>query len=92
MFNVTRWQRIGTVTLVLLLCLLIPACSSKVNAENFMKIKPGMSEKEVTDILGSPSSKDDGGKVLNWKNGDSTIKLTMKDGKVAGMDGKFGAK
>jgi hypothetical protein len=38
--------------LVLILCLLIPACKSKVSKTNFEKVKEGMTLDEVEKILG----------------------------------------
>lgn len=95
-----RWQRFALAALVMMLCLTIPACKSKVTSENFMKLKPGMTEKEVNDILGSPdktSEKDAGPlgklKIAEWKSGDNTVEVTYdKDGKLMGQKGNFGAK
>ena len=39
-------------TIVLALCLLIPACKSKVSKTNFEKVKDGMALEEVEKILG----------------------------------------
>ena len=38
--------------LILLLCLLLPACKSKVNKANYEKVKEGMTLSEVEKILG----------------------------------------
>ena len=38
--------------LILLVCLLLPACKSKVNKANYEKVKEGMSLEEVEKILG----------------------------------------
>src|SRR5262249_31435418 len=37
------------------LALALPGCGSKITKENAEKIKNGMAEQEVTDILGSPT-------------------------------------
>ncbi|HEY7326458.1 MAG TPA: hypothetical protein VH592_02385 [Gemmataceae bacterium] len=40
---------------VLLMCLLLPACQSKVNKANFDKVKEGMTLEEVEKVLGKGS-------------------------------------
>jgi hypothetical protein len=40
------------IVLILLICLLLPACKSKVNKANFDKVKEGMTLEEVQKILG----------------------------------------
>jgi hypothetical protein len=45
---------------VLLLCLLLPACASKITKANFDKIKEGMTLEEVEKLLGK-GTKDEGG-------------------------------
>jgi hypothetical protein len=52
MFNSLRCVR---VVLILLVCLLLPSCQSKVNKANFDKVKEGMSLEEVEKILGKGS-------------------------------------
>jgi hypothetical protein len=54
---VTRlfWHRLAVLPLVAGLCLVLAGCGgSKITKDNANKIKPGMSEEEVTDILGPP--------------------------------------
>ena len=41
--------------LILLVCLLLPACKSKVNKANYEKVKEGMTLEEVEKILGKGS-------------------------------------
>lgn len=41
--------------LILLICLLLPACKSRVNKANYDKVKEGMSLEEVEKILGKGS-------------------------------------
>jgi hypothetical protein len=56
-FMATRlfWHRLLVLPLVVGLCLVLAGCGGgKITKENANKIKPGMSEKEVTDILGPP--------------------------------------
>ena len=81
----TRLRLAGAVFMVALLCFCLAGCGSKVSKDNYQKIKSGMSEKEVSDILGSPTeTKDAGaGKTLIWKSGDDTISVTFMNDKVA---------
>jgi len=76
----------------LLLCCVVAlsACSSKVTAENYDKIGPGMTRDEVHAVLGKPddSSATDVGGVLSlskeiWKAGDKTLTVTYGNDKVA---------
>jgi len=62
--------------LLVSICLLV-ACS-KVTAENYAKIKAGMSYNEVSGILGNPTSCDDalGFKSCNW--GDANSHVTVR--------------
>jgi hypothetical protein len=68
--------------------LLLAACS-KVTQENFAKIQDGMSEQEVTAILGSPTESSSGsilgisGTSSKWTGGDATIAISFVNGKVA---------
>ena len=68
--------------------LLLAACS-KVTQENFAKIRDGMSEQEVTAILGSPTESSSGnvlgisGTSSKWAGGDATITIRFVNGKVA---------
>jgi hypothetical protein len=67
---------------------LLAACS-KVTQENFAKIQDGMSEQEVTAILGSPTESSSGsilgisGTASKWAGGDATITIRFVNGKVA---------
>jgi hypothetical protein len=93
----TSWCRsLGSVFVVFAVCLVLVGCGgSKVTSDNFMKIKPGMTEKEVTDILGSATENKDideaGAKKESiWKSGNSSINIKYdKDKKVVGMKGDF---
>jgi len=68
--------------------LLLAACS-KVTQENFARIQDGMSEQEVTAILGSPTESSSGsvlgisGTSSKWAGGDATITIRFVNGKVA---------
>jgi PBP1b-binding outer membrane lipoprotein LpoB len=69
--------------------------NDKVTKENFNKLKGGMAEKEVTDILGKPTETEDvtvGNaklKRLVWKSGNSSIRVDFQDGKVVSMNNAF---
>jgi hypothetical protein len=68
--------------------LLLAACS-KVTQENFARIQDGMSEQDVTAILGSPSQSSSGsilgisGTTSKWTSGGSEITVRFVNGKVA---------
>jgi len=68
--------------------LLLAACS-RVTQENFAKIQDGMSEQEVTAILGSPTESSSGsilgisGTSSKWTAGDAVITIRFVNGKVA---------
>lgn len=61
------------------------AACSKINAENYAKIKTGMSYGEVTAVLGSPASCDDtaGFKACKWGDAKSGISVRFVADKVA---------
>jgi len=68
--------------------LLLAACS-KVTQENFARIQDGMSEQDVTAILGSPSQSSSSsilgisGTSSTWRGGDAVITVRFVNGKVA---------
>ena len=71
---------------ILLLCL--AACGSRLSQENFDKIREGMSQKEVREILGEPVNAS-GGSVLGlsgeeavWRNEKTTITAHFLNDKV----------
>lgn len=74
--------------LVLSLALALAACS-KVTEENFAKVRVGMTEQEVSAILGSPSESDSvnvlgvSGTAWRWKSGNATASVQFVNGKVA---------
>jgi hypothetical protein len=74
--------------LALAMALLIAACS-KVTQENFAKIQDGMSEQEVTAILGKPTESNSmsvlgvSGTSSRWVTGDAVISVRFVGGKVA---------
>ena len=71
---------------ILLLCL--AACGSRLNQENFDKIRDGMSQKEVREILGDPVDAS-GASFLGlssgeavWKDNKTTITVHFLNDKV----------
>jgi SmpA / OmlA family len=68
--------------------LLLAACS-KVTQENFARIQDGMTEQEVTAILGSPTESSSGsilgisGTSSKWVAADAVILIRFVNGKVA---------
>lgn len=77
-----------TRALALSALLLLAACS-KVTQENFAKVQDGMTEQEVTAILGSPTESSSGsilgisGTSSKWVGGDALITIRFVNGKVA---------
>ena len=69
--------------------LLLLATCSKVSQENFAKIQNGMTEQEVTAILGSPTESTSRdvlgitGTASRWVSGDAVITIRFVGGKVA---------
>ena len=74
--------------LCLALLLALAACS-KISQENFAKLQDGMSEQEVTAILGSPTESQSAsvlgvsGTVSRWASGDAVITVRFVGGKAA---------
>ena len=71
---------------ILLVCL--AACSSRLNQENFDKVRDGMSQKEVREILGDPVDAS-GASFLGlssgeavWKDNKTTITVHFLNDKV----------
>jgi len=72
----------------LLAALLITACS-KVNQENFLKVREGMTEEEVISLLGRPTESNSvnvlgvSGTASRWVAGDTVITVRFVNGSVA---------
>jgi hypothetical protein len=72
----------------LLVALIVLACS-KVNQENFLKIRDGMSEEEVIAILGRANESNSvnllgiSGTASRWVAGDTVITVRFVNGQVA---------
>lgn len=71
---------------LLVACLLLAGCGSKLTADRFDKVKTGMTLSQVQRILGKPSGvvrATDNAKLLGWESGNRIITIIMdKDGKV----------
>ena len=63
-------MRIHRSIAVAILLLLLAACGSRLSQENFDKIRDGMSQKEVRDILGEPVNAE-GASVLGISGGEA---------------------
>lgn len=84
----------GRVAFIVVLCLLITGCGSKVNKGNYDKINNGMTEKEVEAILGTGEEQSStgvnvpgmsmSGKSKVWKDGMKIITITFINDKVQG--------
>ncbi len=85
MFKARRLPQVGT---MILLCSVLLGCGSKVTSENFEKIQPGMTQAEVTAILGDPTESSSigvgpvGGTTSTWKGNGRTITIQFVNGKV----------
>lgn len=86
MFTTRSLVRVG---LTLLLCsTLLPGCASKITQENFEKIQSGMTQAEVTAILGDPTESSSiglgpiGGTTSTWKANGRTVTIQFVNGKV----------
>jgi hypothetical protein len=81
-----RVSRVGP--LALLLLALLVGCGSKITQENFEKIQVGMSEDEVTAILGKPTESSTvgfgslSGGAWVWKRDGTTITIQFANRKV----------
>jgi hypothetical protein len=77
-----------TALAALLAAVLIVGCS-RVNEENFLKIRDGMSEEEVIALLGAPTESNSvtvlgiSGTSSRWVGRDAVISVRFVNGKVA---------
>ncbi|MEW5708017.1 MAG: DUF3862 domain-containing protein [Pseudomonadota bacterium] len=66
----------------------LTACGSKITQENFDKIKAGMTQEEVTTLLGEPTESSGfslgnlSGTSAVWKDKDGAIHIQFVNGKV----------
>lgn len=73
---------------VLAMALAVAACS-RLTEDNFSKVQVGMTEQEVSAILGSPGESDSvnilgvSGTAWRWKSGNTVASVQFVNGKVA---------
>lgn len=73
---------------VLAMALAVAACS-RLTEDNFSKVQVGMTEQEVSVILGSPGESDSvnilgvSGTAWRWKSGNTVASVQFVNGKVA---------
>jgi hypothetical protein len=70
---------------------IVYAKSSRITQANFDRIQDGMSEEEVTAILGSAGARlsDDDWETQTWKNTPSVIAITFRHGVVIEKRGRI---
>lgn len=81
-------------------CALLVACGGPFNPKNFSKVENGMTESEVTAILGKPASVNTGSlPILNitgteyiYRRGDGRGTIAFVNGKVVFKEATFGDK
>lgn len=73
---ITLLPTLRRMSLLVFICLL--AACSKITAENYAKIKAGMTFKEVSGILGNPTSCDDAVGFKSCKWGDDKSHITVR--------------
>ena len=80
-------MRIGALALALVFAITATACS-KVNEENFAKVRDGMSEQEVHALLGSPTESSSvgvlgiSGTSSRWVTKDAVVTIQFVNGKA----------
>jgi len=81
-------RRVQALGMILLCSILLLGCGSKVSQENFNKIQTGMTQAEVTSILGNPTESSSiafgpiGGTTSTWKENSGTITIQFVNDKV----------
>jgi hypothetical protein len=81
-------SRIQVGAMMLLCATLLLGCGSKVTQENFAKIQSGMTEADVTAVLGPPTESNSigfgpvGGTTSMWKDNGRIITIQFVNGKV----------
>ena len=82
-------RRSVVTALMVLVCVLSLGCESKLNQKNVDKLKEGMSEADVINILGKPTGVDSikmpgGGSASKevWKDGEKSITINFLNGKA----------
>lgn len=81
-------RRLVRSAIVLAALALLSACGSKLSAENFERVKNGMSQKEVVAILGEPTEHSAisiagvSGGMATWRDGNTEISVQFVNDKV----------
>jgi hypothetical protein len=89
------FKRIISVMSVLACVALLAACSSKLTNENLSKVKSGMSEAQVLEILGKPTKIETGetlgirGSSYLYEKGKTKVQITFVNDAVIGKSGNF---
>ena len=84
-----------SVVLLFSLLMIGVSCASRLTNENLMKIKNGMSQKEVIAVLGEPTSKETGqaigisGTTFYYKTGETEVKVVFLNDSVMATSGHF---
>jgi hypothetical protein len=83
-----RFKKAGILVLFLSFLVCLAACQSRINKENYDKIQRGMTEEEVTAILGKPTDTASveigpvSGSSATWKGKEAVITVKYLHGKV----------
>jgi len=76
-------------------CMLLAACAGKLNNDNLLKVKNGMTEAQVKEILGSPTKIDTGdvlglhGSTFIYEKGKTTVQVHFINDSVVAKSGNF---
>ena len=82
-------MRIGALAFAVAFAVAASACS-KINEENFAKVRDGMSEQEVLSLLGTPTESSSvsvlgiSGTASKWADKETVITVQFVNGKVRG--------
>jgi outer membrane protein assembly factor BamE (lipoprotein component of BamABCDE complex) len=77
------------------LALILTGCGSKLNQENLNKVETGMSEKQVQELLGKPTSTETAeafglsATTYVYKNGDVEVRVIFANHQVISKTGTF---
>lgn len=78
-------ERTRASQLVLVTCLFLSGCGSRLTADRFDKVKEGMTLSQVKSILGKPHGVVKTGpnaQMLGWESGNAIVNVMMANGKV----------
>jgi hypothetical protein len=92
------WLLLGGIGLALLVGVLVLVLvltgGNKVTPENFAKLRGGMTENEVTQILGAPTLASTRGlnRILIWQSGENVVTVSFLNDRVVGLHAAFGGR